>query len=60
MNIESTHRRIRQADVIGPDPDPAAQDAYAEGYRRGWDVATSRAISRLREGLEIEEPKYDE
>lgn len=30
------------------------QDAYAEGYRRGYDVATSRAVSRQRLGLDVE------
>ena len=34
--------------------DDVIKDARAEGYRRGWDVATSRAQSRRELGLAIE------
>lgn len=60
MIVEHTHHTTHHADLIGSEPPAAERDAYAEGYARGYDVATARAISRLREGLEIAEPKYDE
>lgn len=60
MIIEHTRTTTHHADLIGSEPSTTERDAYAEGYRRGWDVATERARSRLREGLEIAEPKRDE
>ena len=60
MMIEHTYHTTRHADLIGSEPSTGERDAYAEGYARGYDVATARAISRLREGLEIAEPKRDE
>lgn len=58
--IENTRHTTHRADVIGSEPSPAERDAYAEGYDRGYFVATQRAISRLREGDEIEEAREDE
>lgn len=34
---------------------PQQTDDYARGYMRGYDVATSRAVSRKQQGLPIDD-----
>lgn len=60
MMIEHTHHTTHHADLIGRDPERPRCDHYTEGYLKGYDLGTERARSRLREGLEIAEPKRDE